>query len=53
MIGFFIAIISGTLMSVPGVFNTQVTQQCSLWYTNVFVQLTAFAIYLLAYFAFE
>ena len=41
MIGFFIALISGTLMSIQGVFNTQVTKDSSIWVANVFVQLTA------------
>ena len=33
MIGFFIALISGALMSVQGVFNTQVTKETSMWVT--------------------
>ena len=41
MLGFWIAIISGALMSVQGVFNTQVTKQSGIWVTNIFVQLTA------------
>ncbi|MBS7339177.1 MAG: DMT family transporter [Suilimivivens sp.] len=41
MIGFFIALISGALMSIQGVFNTQVTKDSSIWVANVFVQLTA------------
>ncbi len=41
MIGFWIAILSGALMSVQGVFNTQVTKQSGIWVANVFVQLTA------------
>ena len=31
MIGFFIALISGALMSIQGVFNTQVTKASSIW----------------------
>ena len=31
MAGIFIALLSGTLMSIQGVFNTQVTKQTSLW----------------------
>lgn len=31
MIGIWIAILSGTLMSIQGVWNTQVTKQSSLW----------------------
>lgn len=41
MIGFFIALISGALMSVQGVFNTQVTKTSGIWVANAFVQLTA------------
>ena len=41
MIGFFIALLSGALMSVQGVFNTQVTKSSGIWAANVFVQLTA------------
>lgn len=41
MVGFFIALISGALMSIQGVFNTQVTRSSSIWMANVFVQLTA------------
>lgn len=41
MIGFFIALISGALMSVQGVFNTQVTKSSSIWTASAFVQLTA------------
>lgn len=43
MLGFFIAIISGILMSVQGVFNTEVTKNSSIWVANSFVQLTALA----------
>ncbi|TCL60524.1 transporter family-2 protein [Kineothrix alysoides] len=41
MIGFFIALISGALMSIQGVFNTQVTKDSGIWVANAFVQLTA------------
>lgn len=41
MIGFFIALISGALMSIQGVFNTQVTKSSSIWVANAFVQFTA------------
>ena len=41
MVGFFIALISGALMSIQGVFHTQVTRSSSIWVANVFVQLTA------------
>ena len=41
MIGLIIALISGALMSVQGVFNTQVTKASSIWAASSFVQLTA------------
>lgn len=41
MIGFLIAILSGALMSVQGVFNTQVTKTAGMWVSNGWVQLTA------------
>lgn len=42
MWGFLIAMISGALMSVQGVFNTAVTKSTSIWVSGAFVQLTAF-----------
>jgi transporter family-2 protein len=50
MIGFFIAILSGALMSVQGVFNTQVTKEAGVWVSNGWVQLSAFTACLLAWF---
>lgn len=44
MIGFLIAVISGLLMSVQGVFNTQVTKTTGMWIANAFVQFTAFLV---------
>ncbi len=44
MIGFLIALISGALMSIQGVFNTQVTKTSGIWVANAFVQLTAFLV---------
>ena len=41
MWGILIAIISGTLMSVQGVFNTGVTKQTGIWVAASFVQFTA------------
>ena len=38
MIGFFIALLSGALMSIQGVFNTQVTKTSGIWVANAFVQ---------------
>lgn len=42
MLGFIIALISGALMSIQGVFNTEVTKQTSVWVAAGWVQLTAF-----------
>lgn len=42
MTGFIIALISGALMSLQGVFNTGVTKQTSMWVATGWVQLTAF-----------
>lgn len=50
MWGFIIAIISGALMSIQGVFNTGVMKQTSIWLSAGFVQLTAFIVCLVAYF---
>ena len=50
MIGFFIALISGALMSVQGVFNTKVTEATSMWTANAFVQFTAFLVCVVAWF---
>lgn len=50
MIGIFIALISGALMSVQGVFNTQVTKSTSMWVSNSWVQFSAFIICLVAWF---
>lgn len=44
MWGILIALLSGALMSVQGVFNTEVTKQTSLWLSSAFVQLTAFLV---------
>lgn len=50
MWGIIIALISGALMSIQGVFNTGVTKGSSLWATNSWVQLTAFFVCLVAWF---
>lgn len=44
MWGFLAALISGALMSIQGVFNTEVTKQSSLWVSTGWVQLSAFAV---------
>ncbi len=49
MAGFFIALLSGALMSIQGVFNTQVTKTSGVWVSNGWVQITAFAVCLAAW----
>lgn len=41
MIGFFIALLSGALMSLQGVFNTELTKNSSIWAANIWVQFSA------------
>ena len=41
MIGLLIALLSGTLMSIQGVFNTEVTKTAGIWVTTTFVQASA------------
>lgn len=49
MWGWIVALISGALMSVQGVFNTEVTKQSSLWVSTGWVQLSAFFVCVLAW----
>ena len=49
MWGFIAALVSGALMSIQGVFNTEVTKQSSLWVSTGWVQLSAFAVCVLAW----
>ena len=44
MWGWIIALISGALMSIQGVFNTQVTKTSGIWVASAFVQISAFAV---------
>ena len=44
MIGFLIALLSGALMSVQGVFNTQVTKTAGMWVSNGWGPLSAFTV---------
>lgn len=44
MLGIGIALLSGALMSIQGVFNTNVTKHTSLWVSTVFVQFTALVV---------
>ena len=41
MTGIFIALISGALMSLQGIFNTEVTKQSSMWVSASWVQFSA------------
>ncbi|MGN1158623.1 MAG: DMT family transporter [Lachnospiraceae bacterium] len=49
MIGFLIAIISGALMSIQGVFNTQVSKTAGVWTASAFVQFSALLVCLAAW----
>ena len=49
MFGIMIALLSGALMSIQGVFNTGVTKQNSLWVATGFVQLTALLVCIVAW----
>jgi transporter family-2 protein len=49
MWGILIALLSGGLMSVQGVFNTEITKQTSLWVSSAFAQLTALLVCLIAW----
>ena len=49
MIGFIIALASGALMSVQGVFNTKVTETTGMWVSNGWVQITAFLVCVVAW----
>lgn len=50
MTGFLIALLSGALMSIQGVFNTQVTKTAGMWVSNAWVQLSAFTVCALMWF---
>lgn len=53
MVGFLIAVISGALMSIQGVFNTQVTKSSGVWSASAFVQFTALLVCLGAWLCVE
>jgi transporter family-2 protein len=53
MLGLIIALISGALMSIQGVFNTQITKSSSIWVASSFVQFTALIVCLSAWFITE
>ena len=50
MWGFLVALISGALMSIQGVFNTEMTKQTSLWVSTGWVQFSAFLVCVAAWF---
>lgn len=50
MWGIIVALISGALMSLQGVFNTEVTKHSSIWAAAGWVQLTAFLTCVVLYF---
>ena len=50
MWGFLSALISGVLMSIQGVFNTNVTKQTRLWVATGWVQFSAFLVCVAAWF---
>lgn len=49
MIGIFIALLSGALMSIQGVFNTEVTKGSSMWVSTSWVQFSALVVCLVAW----
>lgn len=53
MWGLIIALISGTLMSVQGVFNTGVTKQTSTWLAAAWVALSSFVVAVSMWLIFE
>lgn len=50
MWGILVALISGALMSVQGVFNTELTKQSSLWVSTGWVQFSALLVCIAAWF---
>ncbi len=50
MWGIIIALISGALMSVQGVFNTEVTKSTGMWVSNTWVQFTALIVCIIGWF---
>jgi len=49
MLGMLISILSGALMSIQGVFNTEVTKQSGIWTASGFVQFTALLVCIAAW----
>ena len=53
MAGFLIALLSGALMSVQGVFNTGVTKQTSTWLASAWVAFSGFVVAIALWAIFE
>lgn len=49
MLGFILAMISGALMSIQGVFNTNLTKHTSIWLATGWVHFSAFGVCILAW----
>ena len=47
--GYLIAALSGILMSLQGILNTEVTKQTSVWVSAAWVQVTALAVSVIAW----
>ncbi len=50
MWGYILAFVSGALMSIQGIFNSEVTKDTSIWIAAGFVQLTALIVCVIAWF---
>lgn len=50
MLGILIAIVSGALMSIQGIFNTNFTKQTNVWFANSFIQFSAFLMCIIIWF---
>lgn len=53
MFGWIVALVSGALMSIQGVFNSQVTKASGIWSASAFVQFSALLVCLAAWAATE
>ncbi|MCM1112748.1 MAG: DMT family transporter [Muribaculum sp.] len=53
MVGLLIALLSGALMSVQGIFNTKVTESSGIWSASAFVQFSALIVCLGAWLCME
>lgn len=49
MVGWIVALVSGALMSIQGVLNTEVTKQTSLWVSTGWVQFSALLVCVFAW----